>query len=387
MRFADLTTTLLSIDCLLLPRAPSITLKSVTFHCVTVIDALYAWCRADRGDMRIPPFFLAAFVVSQALSLGTSLRVRKEKLPQMPGATLLTGWPLYQLELIVENKTVTIQNDEGEWSITPSISADGRIVAAARLLDGQLTTLRVRSTLVISTYSVIDRKWTEYKDLTTLSGPAAISPDGTRLACFTWGTGRDKAAWRLRVVDIKNGSTKTLRELPQRVSGIPQISWSPDSRRIAFDDAPEPPATSANSTDMSNPTVTSKIYVMDIDTGTVREIAEGWLPSWSPSGEWIAFFDYPPQKYDRWPMNLTLQERIKFIHPDGTDSRAVRSWRALWDDLRIAPVWSPDSKAILINRVRDEGVNMDIYLLDLATGKMSRKFKKTPPVYAWVAGG
>lgn len=333
--------------------------------------------------MRIPPIFLAALVLSQTLSLGTSLRAQKQKLPQMPGATLLLGWPLYQLELTSENKTVKIQNEQGEWLITPSISADGRIVAAARLVEGQFTTLRVRSTLVISTYSVITGEWTEYKDMTTLSGPVAISPDGTRFACFTWGA--DEATWRLRVVDIKNGSATTFRALPQRVSGMPQISWSPDSRRIVFDDAPEPPATSTNTRDVSNPAVTSKIYLLDLGTGAAQEIAEGWLPSWSPSGEWIAYFDYPPQKHDRWPMNIMVPERINLIHPDGTDSRVVGSWRAPWDDLRVAPVWSPDSKTILINRVRDEGDNMNIFLLDLATGEITRKFKKSPPVYAWVA--
>jgi Tol biopolymer transport system component len=333
--------------------------------------------------MRIPPIFLAALVVSQTLSPGTSLRAQKEKLPQMPGATLLMGWPLYQLELTTQNKMAKIQNDEGEWSITPSISADGRTIAGARLLEGQLTTLRVRSTLVISTYSVLSGEWTEYKDLTTLSGPVAISPDGSRLACFTWGT--DKATWRLRVVDIKNGSTTTLRELPRRVSGMPQIGWSPDSRSIVFDDAPELPATAGNPRDKSNLAVTSKIFVMDLDTGTVQEIAEGWSPSWSPSGGWIAYFDYPPQKHKGWPMNLIVPERINLIRPDGTDSTVVGSWRALWDDLRIAPVWSPDSKAILINRVRDEGDNMDIYLLDLASGEITKKFKKSPPIYAWVA--
>ncbi len=84
-------------------------------------------------------------------------------------------------------------------------------------------------------------------------------------------------------------------------------------------------------------------------------------------------------------MNLMVPERINLIRPDGTDSRIVGSWCAPWDDLRVAPVWSPDSKTILINRDRDEGDNMNIYLLDLATRKISKKFRKSPPVYAWVA--
>jgi Tol biopolymer transport system component len=337
----------------------------------------------EENEIRIPPIFLAALVVSQTLSLGTSLRAQKDKLPRLPGAALLMGWPLDQLELTTENKTVKIQNEEGEWSITPSISTDGRIVGAARLQEGQFTTPRVRSILVISTYSVANRVWTEYKDLTTLSGPVAISPDGSKLACFTGGMGT--AGWRLRVVDIKSGSAKTLLELSQAAFEMPQITWSPDSRRIGFDSERDPPVNAANSSDLSNSARTSKIYVMDLDTGVVHEIAEGRLPSWSPSGEWIAYFDYPPQKHDRWPMNLTVPERINLIRPDGTESRVASRWRAPWDDLSIAPVWSPDSKTILINRVRDEGYNMDIYMLNLASRQLARKFKKSPPIYAWVA--
>jgi Tol biopolymer transport system component len=52
----------------------------------------------------------------------------------------------------------------------------------------------------------------------------------------------------------------------------------------------------------------------------------------------------------------------------------------------VAPVWSPDSRTLLINKWHDEDkATMDIYLLDLATLKMSKKFGNTPPVFAWVA--
>jgi Tol biopolymer transport system component len=47
-------------------------------------------------------------------------------------------------------------------------------------------------------------------------------------------------------------------------------------------------------------------------------------------------------------------------------------------------VWSPDSKTILLNEIRDElKGTKDIYLLDLATQKMTRKFKDVPPVFGW----
>jgi hypothetical protein len=73
------------------------------------------------------------------------------------------------------------------------------------------------------------------------------------------------------------------------------------------------------------------------------------------------------------------------MHSDGTNSRVLATFSSD-EDLRVPSVWSPDSKTFLINRLRDK-VNdtMDIYQLTLASGKLKKKFKDAPPIYAWVA--
>jgi hypothetical protein len=49
------------------------------------------------------------------------------------------------------------------------------------------------------------------------------------------------------------------------------------------------------------------------------------------------------------------------------------------------PVWSPDSKTLLINTLRDPDTGIfNIHMLDVATGKATKKFKNVAPVYAWV---
>jgi dipeptidyl aminopeptidase/acylaminoacyl peptidase len=333
--------------------------------------------------MRISSVLSAAFVACQVLSLGTSVQAQKDNLPKLHGATLLMGWPSYKLALTTEGKTVRLQDVKGDlWWTTPSISADGQIVATARRLAGYAE-VAGRPILVVSTFSMRDGKWTEYKDLKTLSGPIAISPDGSKLACVTWG--RDKGPGgkiepdRLRVLDLKTGTVSAFPELS--VSGNSQITWSPDSRRITFDEWEE---IGASVNDLHWP---STIWILDVDTGAAKKIADGWTPSWSPSGEWIAYFDYPSKKRSRiWPMSLMTPERINIVRPNGTDSRVLRTWHSFDpDDLKLAPVWSPDAKRILINRIRDEADNVNVYMLDLATNKLTRKFKKSPPIYAWVA--
>lgn len=76
------------------------------------------------------------------------------------------------------------------------------------------------------------------------------------------------------------------------------------------------------------------------------------------------------------------------IHPDGTGFKvlATRSGNKFFDLFMEAAVWSPDSKTILLNKLHDaDKFTFDIYLLDLATLKMAKKFRAAPPVYGWAA--
>ena len=72
------------------------------------------------------------------------------------------------------------------------------------------------------------------------------------------------------------------------------------------------------------------------------------------------------------------------MSPIGTHSRVLMGLSSGWGD-DSGPVWSPDSKTLLLSRVRDpDNGTFDIYMLDTVTGKTTKKFKNVAPVYAWV---
>jgi len=230
---------------------------------------------------------------------------------------------------------------------------------------------------MVGTYSMADSRWTDYKGLEVFDGDVAISADGSKLACVTRSIAG--APSHIRILDVKAGKVTVAPEAADNAG--PALSWSPDGRRIAFvrDDK-----ISRNGVPV--PSLRS-VYVLNIESGTVSKIADGAWPSWSPSGEWIAFFDHSPHRDDpKGGWYATNANRVSLMRPDGTDSRVLFAFDDD-EDLRRHPVWSPDSKTILINRFRDDGVNprQDIYLLDLANPKLTKKFKNTVPVYGWAS--
>jgi len=155
---------------------------------------------------------------------------KKDKLPRLPGAALLMGYPPYDLAMTVEDKTLKLQQRHGDdWRVEPSISADGRMIASARPIPGERSDDKPR--LTVSTYSMNDNKWTEYKGLEVFGGSIAISPDGSELAYVT--TGTDSPRSRLHIFDIATGKSTLGPEQPQGF--FAHIFWSPDGRYIAFD--------------------------------------------------------------------------------------------------------------------------------------------------------
>lgn len=139
------------------------------------------------------------------------------------------------------------------------------------------------------------------------------------------------------------------------------FTWSPEGRKIAFGGF-------------------SKIYIMNADGSGIRYLTDGSHPSWSPDGTRIAFggsrgdiwlinpdgsgkvnlTDTPPP-LDEWgpawspdgaqiaftvraPNNL---RGLYVINRDGSNRRNLRKHRLLMP----FPVWSPDGKYIVYNRI------------------------------------
>jgi len=289
---------------------------------------------------------------------------KTDDVPCLPGAWLLLGYPPHSLFLTSQGKTQNLNGDGlGDDLVSPSISTDGKVIASAHRIAGDAFPRSPR--LVISTYSVTDKKWTDYKDLEIRGGSVAISADGTKLVCNTQKT--PTAPSGARILDLKTGEITPLPKIPEHASSF---SWSPDGQRISFD-APIAPEIELG----------RAVYVLNIQAGTATKIAEGMAPSWSPSGERIAYIGNPNRQEQRMAVN---EYHVSRIRPDGTDAQVLMEFRSdVLPDLK--PVWSPDSAALLINVSRNADKDtFDAELIDSATLKVTKKFKNAPPIFGWV---
>jgi Tol biopolymer transport system component len=324
----------------------------------------------DMKNLHKLKFATFAVIACCVLSFASLAKTNGDELPRLPGEGFLVARFPDDLAVTFGQKTTQVQGG-GDWAVVPSISADGRVIASARLVPGQPP--KAKPTLIVGTYDIATRKWTDHKELAIKGGSVAISPDGSKLACSYMATG----ASLLHILDLKTG---TISVGPAVTKYAGSLTWSPDNQRIAFKKDVERAGHGGGIPPLP------AVFVLNVTDGTVSKIADGTAPSWSPSGEWIAFDDYSPGRDDgsggRYADNA---DRVSVIHPNGTGSRVVTLLRPN-EYLSLPPVWSPDSKALLLQRPQDESVNprMDIYMLNLATLKLTRKFRRLSPVYGWV---
>ncbi len=307
------------------------------------------------------------------LCMKTSVEASNQILPKLPGASLLLASFPTGLAVTTEDHTSTIEGG-GEWYVSPTMSADGSVIASARSVVGDPPSGRPR--LIVGTYSLVEGKWTDYKGLEVYDGTIAVSPDGSKLACIS----RAKVGGTsvIRVLDRKTGALTPGLE-SSRGAG-PDISWSPDGRHIVFDREDKRLRNGLEIPELR------AVYVLDVESGHVSKIADGAWPSWSPSGEWIAFFDFSPNRDDiKRGWFAVNANRVSLMHPDGSGFRVLTTFSRDADLQGL--IWSPDSRTVLIQTPQDESVlpRMDIYSLDIASHKLTKRFKKAPPIYAWEA--
>ena len=75
------------------------------------------------------------------------------------------------------------------------------------------------------------------------------------------------------------------------------------------------------------------------------------------------------------------------VHPDGTGVKPALKLKDSWFASKHfgwgAPVWSPDSRQLLINVVKNDGPALDVVLLDIATGRTTTTVSSGFPVFGW----
>lgn len=156
-------------------------------------------------------------------------------------------------------------------------------------------------------------------------------------------------------------------------SGIRRITWSPDDREIVYEG------------------IDDDILIYNFDTRQSRTLiakgqAEGF-PTWSPSGEWIAY--------------LNAERSYYRIHPDGSGNELLlEKFKERWWDqvswyLGRHPVsfmwgpaiWSPDSRYLLYGRTSGPTWSQTmLYVLDLESHQSVRlgEFNGWSPLGSWV---
>lgn len=155
---------------------------------------------------------------------------------------------------------------------------------------------------------------------------ASVSPDGKTLA-FLKHRSSYRLGWesaptgKLMVMDMDEKEPFLLLGEPI-LSGRP--SWSIDSKRLMF------------------ASLDSLVVVMDIETGEQDTLWEGTLPSWSPDGSWVAYYDKVLVYISnlatgevrlaapRWNLRRSRGGPVYLIHSEGEEL-----------------VWSPDSRYLL----------------------------------------
>ena len=241
----------------------------------------------------------------------------------------------------------------------PDFSPTGQFIAwgfAVAWDDSRRDLYRARYALGI--YFLAQHAWKVYGDFDSV-GPIAIAPDGLRIAAVVQ-HGRDG---RLMLFDVATGTfspTSTPKDL-----AIDDLSWSPEGQRLV----------TGSRCDGGRP-----VTLLDPVTGRVDPLALGCHPSWSPTGEWIAYID--PTRLKTW-----------IVHPDGTAAKVVREHKADWfhvlllgyREFMYGAVWSPDGTQLLLNEFRGDGPYLDAMLLDLTIGRTAKMRRNSLAVRAWTA--
>jgi TolB protein len=114
------------------------------------------------------------------------------------------------------------------------------------------------------------------------------------------------------------------------------------------------------SVDGRPPTQRYELFVADSDGANRVRIASSPLPimspAWSPDGEWLAYVSF-----ERRVSAIYVQQRR-------TGKKTMVSARA---GINAAPTYSPDGKKLAVTLSGSNG-NLDVYLLELANGQLTR---------------
>jgi len=185
------------------------------------------------------------------------------------------------------------ENREGNFD--PAVSPDGRRIAFASSRDGD------SEVYVMGADGSGQRRLTAfYRD----DWAPRWSPDGRAIAFLSNREGAD----RIFLVRSDGTGLRRLNTDTTRTGQEADLAWSPDGAHIAHAWHPRPGE--------------SRIRIVDVQTGTAREIAgvEGASqPAWSPDGRLLAFTAGTAAEADVWIARADGSAPTRITHAPGAD--------------------------------------------------------------------
>jgi Tol biopolymer transport system component len=301
-------------------------------------------------------------LLASLLACVVSMNAGEPAVFSMPDSVLLFGF-YNRLRVTTPDRVVAteppvqVPANEGAF-IPPRISPRGDLVAWGFVTEVREGLPALRSArYALGLYSLRAKTWKTFGDFDGIHS-FAFSFDGSKIVFFAYQQDRLQMITFDTAKEIMTIAPYP-KEVPQRAQ---MVSWSPNGKRAAIV--------------VQRPGKESLVAVLDLATGNVQSLGEGSRPAWSPTGEWIAYFD--PSGAD-----------CLVVHPDGSGSKVVRKLRQRWFSYRRFgqgdPVWSPDGKRLLLNEMKGDGDSIDVMLVDLETGRATRKAKNGLPVYGWAS--
>lgn len=222
----------------------------------------------------------------------------------------------------------------GSISILPRFSPDRKKVAYTTYKEGN------PDLFVLDLEKGEDRAVSRDQGLNIAGG---FSPDGTELLMTL---SRQKSP-NLYLKSFADGSVT---QLTQHFGADSSPTFSPDSQQVAF---------------VSDRSGNPQIYVLDLTTRRAKRLTSlNWCdsPSWSPTGEWIAFAGraHRDDKLDIYLVDVTGGQIRQLTHGEGANEN---------------PAWSPDGRFLAFSTTR--GKRPEIFVMD-ADGSAPHRVAEIP---------